>query len=80
MVQLSHPYMITGKTIALTIWIFVSKSDAFAFLYAVSVCHSFLSKKQGSNNLMAAVTMYIDFRAQEEKICHRFHFFSFHLP
>ena len=24
-VQLSHPYMITGKTIALTIWIFVGK-------------------------------------------------------
>ena len=25
MVHLSHPYMITGKTIALTLWIFVSK-------------------------------------------------------
>ena len=25
MVQLSHPYMTTGKTIALTIWTFVSK-------------------------------------------------------
>ena len=25
MVQLSHPYITTGKTIALTIWIFVSK-------------------------------------------------------
>ena len=25
MVQLSHPYMITGKTVALTIWTFVSK-------------------------------------------------------
>ena len=25
MVQLSHPYMTTGKTIALTIWIFVGK-------------------------------------------------------
>ena len=25
MIQLSHPYMITGKTIALTLWIFVSK-------------------------------------------------------
>ena len=25
MVQLSHPYMTTGKTIALTIWIFVTK-------------------------------------------------------
>ena len=25
MVQLSHPYMVTGKTIALTIWTFVGK-------------------------------------------------------
>ena len=31
MVQLSHLYMTTGKTSALIICIFVSKSDAFAF-------------------------------------------------
>ena len=29
---------------------------------------------------MAAVTTCRDFGAQEGKICHRFHFFSFHLP
>ena len=29
MVQLSHPYMTTGKTIALTIWAFVSKQWKF---------------------------------------------------
>ena len=29
MVQLSHPYMTTGKTIALTIWTFVGKVSAF---------------------------------------------------
>ena len=28
-VQLSHPYMTTGKTIALTIWTFVGKVSAF---------------------------------------------------
>ena len=33
-VQISHPYMITGKTIALTIWTFDS-SDVSAFSYAV---------------------------------------------
>ena len=41
MVQLSHPYMTTGKTIALTIWTFVSKVAGYkiniqksaAFLY-----------------------------------------------
>ena len=31
MVQLSHPYMTTGKTIALTIWIFVGKVVSLLF-------------------------------------------------
>ena len=31
MVQLSHPYMTTGKTIALTRWIFVSKVMSLLF-------------------------------------------------
>ena len=31
MVQLSHPYMTTGKTIALTIWTFVSKVKSLLF-------------------------------------------------
>ena len=31
MVQLSHPYMTTGKTIALTLWTFVSKIMSLLF-------------------------------------------------
>ena len=31
MVQLSHPYMTAGKTIALTMWIFVSKVMSLLF-------------------------------------------------
>ena len=31
MVQLSHPYMTNGKTIALTIWIFVGKVISLLF-------------------------------------------------
>ena len=31
MVQLSHPYMTTGKTIALTIWTFVGKVKSLLF-------------------------------------------------
>ena len=31
MVQLLHPYMTTGKTIALTIWIFVGKVMSLLF-------------------------------------------------
>ena len=35
MVQLSHPYMTTGKTIALTRWTFVGKGNVSVFQYAV---------------------------------------------
>ena len=35
MVQLPHPYMTTGKTIALTIWTFVSKVMSLLFKYTV---------------------------------------------
>ena len=34
-VQLSHPYMTTGKTIALTRWTFVGKAMSLLFYYAV---------------------------------------------
>ena len=33
LVQLSHPYMTTGKSIALTIWIFVSKVMSLVFFF-----------------------------------------------
>ena len=56
-----HPYMITGKTISLTIWIFISKVMSL-------VCNSFSSKKQASFNFMAAVTTCSDFGAQENQV------------
>ena len=36
MVQLSHPYMTTGKTIALTRWTFVGKADLFLLFNMLS--------------------------------------------
>ena len=74
MVQLSHPY---GKTIALTIWTFVGKVMSLLFNM---LCHSFSSKEQVSLNFMATVTVCSDFGAQENKICHCFHFFLIYLP
>jgi len=38
------------------------------------------SKEQASFNFMAAVTVHSDFGAQENEICHCFHFFSIYLP
>ena len=80
-VQVSHPYMITGKTIALTIQTFVSKVMSLLFnMLSRLVIHNIPSKKQTSSNFMAAVTICSDFEAQEEKICHCFHFSLFYFP
>ena len=45
MVQLSHPYMTTGKTIALTIWTFVSKVMPLLFNMLSRLVIAFLPRK-----------------------------------
>ena len=71
-VQLSHPYMTTGKTIALTIQTWVGKVMSLLF-NMLSVSHSFSFKEQASFNFMAAVTICSDFGTQENNVCHCFH-------
>ena len=61
MVQLSHPYMTTGKTIALTRLSFVDKVMSLLF----NRLSSFSSKEQASFNFMASVTICSDFRAED---------------
>ena len=78
-VQLSHPYMTTGKTIALTRQTFVGKVMSL-FLNTFLGCHSFSSKKQASFNFMAAVTICSDLGAQENKVPYCFHCFPIYLP
>ena len=46
MVQLSHPYMTTGKTIALTIWTFVSKVLSLLFNMLSRFVIAFLPKSK----------------------------------
>ena len=65
--------MTTGKTIALTIQTFVNKVMSLLF-NTLSRFHNFPSKEQASFNFMAAVTVHSDFGAQENKVCHCFHF------
>ena len=65
-----HEYMSTGKTIALNIQTFVDKVMSLLF----NMLSRFLSKEQVSFNFMAAVTVQSDFGAQEDEICHCFHF------
>ena len=78
-VQLSHPYMTSGKTIALTIWTFVGKVMSLLF-NMLSRLVSFSSKEQASFNFIAAVTICRDFGAPKNKVCHCFHCFSIYLP
>ena len=76
-VQLSHPYMTTGKTIALTRQILVGKVISLLFNMLSRLIIS--SKEQASFNFMAAVTIWSDFGAQVNK-SHCFHFFPIYLP
>ena len=52
MVQLSHPYMTTGKTIVLSIWTFVGKVISLLF-NMIPEFASFSSKEQASLNFKA---------------------------
>ena len=71
-VQLSHLYMTTGKTIALTRWTFIGKVISLLLICYLDG-HSFFSKEQASFNFMAAVTTCSDFGAQENKVCRCLH-------
>ena len=73
MVQFSHPYMTTGKTMTLTIWTFVGTVIFLIFNMPSLCCLGFSSKEQECFNFMAVVTICSDFRAHEEEICHYFH-------
>ena len=66
MVQLSHPYMTTGKTIALTKWTFVGKVMSLLFNMLPRLAITFLSRSKYLN-FMAAVTICSDFGAQKIK-------------
>ena len=67
-VQLSHPYMTTGKTTALTRWIFVGKVMSLLFNMLSGFVITF-PKEQVSFNFMAAVTICRDSGVQNT-VCH----------
>ena len=85
-VQLSHPYMTTGKTIALTRRTFVSKVMSLLLNMLSRLVITFLPRSKTSKtskesfNFMAAVTICSDFGARENKDCHCFHCFPICLP
>ena len=80
-VQLSHPYMSTGKTTALTRWTFVDKVIFLLFNMLSRLVIPFLPRsKQASFNFMAAITICSDFGAQKNEVSHCFHCFPIYFP
>ena len=79
MAQLSHPYMTTGKNIALTRWTFLGKVMSLLFNMLSRLVIAFLLKSKHLFYFMALVIR-SDFRAQENEVCHCFHCFPIYLP
>ena len=82
-VQLSHPYMTTGKTIALTRQNYVGKVMSLLFNKLSRLVIAFLPRsKLGRKafNFMATITICSDFRAHKNKVFHCFHCFPIYLP
>ena len=67
MVQLSHLYVTTGKTIHLTIQTFISKVTSLLFNMLSRLVIAFLPRSKYFFNFMAAVTVHKDFGAWENK-------------
>ena len=72
-VQLWHPYMTTGKTIALTRRTLVGKVMSLLFNMLSRFVIAFLPRSKG-------ILICSDFGTQESKICHCFHCFPICLP
>ena len=67
MVQLSHPYTATGKTIALTRWTFVGKIMSLFFNMLSRFVIAFLPRSK-CHGFMVAVTICSDFGAPQNKV------------
>ena len=78
-VQLSHPYMTTGKTIALARWTFVGKVMSLLLNMLSRLVISFLpwSKHLFISWLQSPSTVILE--TKKDKVCHCFHCFRVYL-
>ena len=79
-VQLSNPCMIIGKTIGLTIWTFVGKVMSLLFNMLSRLIIAFLPRSKCLLISWLQSSSAVIFGAQENKLCHCFHFFPVYLP
>ena len=79
MFQLSYPCMTTGKTIVLTIWTFVGKVMSLLFNTLSRFVIIFLPRSKCLLISWLQSLSASDFGAQDNKICHYFHFIPIYL-
>ena len=79
-VQLSHPYMTTGKTIALTRQTFVGKVKSLLFNMVSRLVITFLPRNKRLLISWLQSPSAVDFGAPENKVCHCFPCFPIYLP
>ena len=78
--QLSHPYVTTGKTIALTRQTFVGKVTSLLFNTLSRLAITFLPKSKHLFISWLQSSSAVILEPQKNKICHCFHCFPIYLP
>ena len=78
-VQLSHPYMTTGKTIALTRWTFVGKVMSLLFNILSRLVITFLPRSKHLLISWLQSPSAVILEPPKIKVCHCFHCFSIYL-
>ena len=81
-VQLSHPHMTTGKTIALTRWTFVGKVMSLLFNMLSRLVITFLlrSKRLLISWVQSPSAVILEPKKICQDVCHYFHCFPIYLP
>ena len=79
-IQLSHPYMTTGKTIALGRRTIVDKVTSLLFNMLSRLVITFLPRSKHLLILWLQSPSAVILEPPKIKICHRFHCFSIYLP
>ena len=79
-VQLSHPYMTTGKTISLNRWTFVSKVISLLFNMLCRLVITFLPRSKHLLISWLQSPSAVIWEPKKSKVCHCFHCFAIYLP
>ena len=78
-VQISHPYMTTGKPITSTIWSFVGKLMSLLYNMLSTFVTAFLPRSKHLLISWLQSLAAVSFEAQENKVCHCFYFLPIYL-